>query len=171
MAHRNRNSNTSTTNINMLTLMSLLILAFAPSPTQSAKGCFFQQTGGCDPKGIPESKLSCSSKVPKGASGYCECGDSLGTRFEVTCEHHEFNCEDGCYIARKRDGNSPNSNANSPESNSPNSNSPKSKQVPAKIKPPPFDECYWMQTGGCDPNGNREPQSDQVGWLVVALNE
>ena len=59
----------------------------------------WRQTGGCDPLGPREqhSDRACSSVVPRGQSGYCECRGGPWKQVRLsTCEHEPFTCTVAC---------------------------------------------------------------------------
>ena len=102
----------------------------------------WRQTGGCDPLGPRESAadLDCSTQVPRGSSGFCECDGGRKVSL-VTCDHEALVCsiecdrEEACSDGQCGD-----------EGSSPGVGGGK---------------CIgWRQTGGCDPLGPREPSSD-----------
>ena len=64
------------------------------APTESCIG--WRHTGGCNPNGERETTQdrSCTESIEAGNSGFCEC--KKGRRFEVTCDHEAFVCEERC---------------------------------------------------------------------------
>ena len=139
------NMNTNFKNA-MTVMMTLLVSAVfypqlavggaGPSPESQCR--HFQQTGGCDPAGAPEGKQPCSASIQQGVSGYCDCGPSI-PRWDVTCQHDEFRCTDACFLALE-----------------------KKKAEDAGHAAGAFNDCFWLQTGGCNPSGPREAHSDKV---------
>lgn len=66
-------------------------------PQREAFCVRWRATGGCDPHGVrePHNDAACAQTVVNGRSGYCECEGRRRVR-EVTCDHHEFTCEQAC---------------------------------------------------------------------------
>uniref|UniRef100_K3X1Y8 MIR domain-containing protein n=1 Tax=Globisporangium ultimum (strain ATCC 200006 / CBS 805.95 / DAOM BR144) TaxID=431595 RepID=K3X1Y8_GLOUD len=82
----------------VLLLDSAASPAHAHSHSNANAHCVrWRATGGCDPHGVrePHNDAACSKTIASGLSGYCECEDRRRVR-EVTCDHHDFNCEEAC---------------------------------------------------------------------------
>ena len=62
------------------------------TPTETCIG--WRHTGGCNPQGEREANQDkpCTETIEIGYSGFCEC--KKGRRFEVTCMHEAFVCEE-----------------------------------------------------------------------------
>ena len=73
----------------------------------NSTACMWRQTGGCAPDGErePEGDKACDATVPRGASGYCECGGEAAAEDsgppavrvrQVGCDHAPFTCAPSC---------------------------------------------------------------------------
>ena len=69
--------------------------------------CMWRQTGGCAADGVrePDGDKACDATVPRGASGYCECGGEVAEEDggppavrvrQVGCDHAPFTCAPSC---------------------------------------------------------------------------
>ena len=96
-------------------LLTSLAILLPPTPTAAnrrsgdtdtaAAACIgWRQTGDCDPDASREEEgdKDCVTTIPRGNSGYCECGadsthaDRTRRAGYVTCQHEQFNCEETC---------------------------------------------------------------------------
>ncbi|TMW66174.1 hypothetical protein Poli38472_003939 [Pythium oligandrum] len=75
----------------------LLALSGVQAHGKDAHCVRWRATAQCDPHGVrePHNDAACGQTIVKGLSGYCECENRRRVR-EVTCDHHEFTCEDAC---------------------------------------------------------------------------
>ena len=170
-------------------LASLLSLAWACGSRGDADmaGCFWRQTGGCDPNGPREVELDhpCDDIVPNGMSGYCECIGADGTSIyamEVECDHAAFSCRHECLTAlarlkpAQRTLRSP--TPTPPSSSPPSPPSPSPPIASSSVTCHADGSCAgidpsvraatqeyrcagWEQTSSCDPDGLRDPLHDR----------
>eukprot|EP00658_Telonema_sp_P-2_P014802 TRINITY_DN15653_c0_g1_i2.p1 TRINITY_DN15653_c0_g1~~TRINITY_DN15653_c0_g1_i2.p1 ORF type:complete len:231 (-),score=28.35 TRINITY_DN15653_c0_g1_i2:245-937(-) len=65
------------------------------NPRHAAGNClYWRNTGGCRPDGRYERDRSCTDRIPRGSSGYCQCVNY--TVAHSNCVHPKFKCEDMC---------------------------------------------------------------------------
>ena len=141
----------------------------------------WRNTGGCDPNGPrePAKDVPCSALVGPHLSGYCECmgGWKAG---KASCGHKAFYCYEACRIAfENMDG----SEQEQQQQQQQQQERPEPEvEVEAKMEqtvkaantrdqPPPraqqhqpSNECLgtFRTTGGCSPDGPREPLNDII---------
>lgn len=78
-------------------LLVFLLISAVGEARDKMKCISWRQTGGCDPDGDrePEGDRPCSEKIPRGASGFCECEEGKRAGY-LTCEHGAVRCQDIC---------------------------------------------------------------------------
>lgn len=131
---------------------------------------YWRQTGGCDPNGPREPAFDrpCDHTILNGQSGFCECADGIRVS-QVSCEHTPFTCTIEC--RRQRASAEPTCSDDTGECDAEPANAspkttPLAEQPNASPKKTPLAEqphvCLgWRQTKDCNPNGQRDVESDR----------
>jgi len=76
---------------------------YKPPTFDATEHCIaWRRTGECSPTGPmePMEDEHCNQLIPNGVSGFCEC-KGTSERWEATCEHAPFTCEDRCHALKE----------------------------------------------------------------------